>query len=402
MESKIVTFYTPEEDSYFLEKYVTKYARGLVLDIGTGSGILAGAAAEKKNVTGVIAVDISKDAIAHCRQTNTLKKIRFAVSDMFGHTLFRRGKKMRFDTIICNPPYLPADSRYPDAALDGGRHGHEFIERLMQEAGNYLTKNGTILLLFSSQTNRQKVDEIIARNLFTAKLCETQKLFFEALYVYRITKHAIRRELEKKGMGDISYFAKGHRGLLFTARYRKKKIVAKIKNPQSTASQTVIKEAQWMRFVNSHGIGPRYLFGNRKYVAYEFAEGLFFESYVRASSKQKIVKFIKDIFYQMRKLDTLGIVKEEMHHPYKHVVVPRNGRPVLLDFERCHASARPKNVTQFCQCVASKYLEEIFKSKGIIVKRTLMRQYAQQYKPKLSEKYFQKILFCIGYHQRIE
>jgi pyruvate dehydrogenase E1 component alpha subunit len=39
--------YEPREDSLLLEKYVKKFAKGIVLDIGTGSGIQAKAAAER-------------------------------------------------------------------------------------------------------------------------------------------------------------------------------------------------------------------------------------------------------------------------------------------------------------------------------------------------------------------
>lgn len=47
--------YEPEEDSYLLEKYVKKLAKGKVLDLGTGSGIQALAA--KKTCKEVKAAD---------------------------------------------------------------------------------------------------------------------------------------------------------------------------------------------------------------------------------------------------------------------------------------------------------------------------------------------------------
>ena len=33
--------YEPSEDSYLLEKYVAQFAKGLVLDVGTGTGQLS-------------------------------------------------------------------------------------------------------------------------------------------------------------------------------------------------------------------------------------------------------------------------------------------------------------------------------------------------------------------------
>ena len=60
--------YKPREDSKLLAKYVKKYAKGLVLDIGTGSGIQALEAAKKKNVKKVVAVDIQKEVVDYCKE----------------------------------------------------------------------------------------------------------------------------------------------------------------------------------------------------------------------------------------------------------------------------------------------------------------------------------------------
>ena len=43
----IMEVYEPSEDSYLLEKYVKEFSKGLVLDIGTGTGIQAKAAFKK-------------------------------------------------------------------------------------------------------------------------------------------------------------------------------------------------------------------------------------------------------------------------------------------------------------------------------------------------------------------
>ena len=60
--------YKPREDSKLLEHYVRQYAKGSVLDIGTGSGIQAIAASKNKKVNSVLALDIQKDTIEHCKK----------------------------------------------------------------------------------------------------------------------------------------------------------------------------------------------------------------------------------------------------------------------------------------------------------------------------------------------
>ena len=58
--------YLPREDSHLLKKWVEKLANGTVLDIGTGSGIQAIAAAKKADK--VIAVDLNPNIIKYLQK----------------------------------------------------------------------------------------------------------------------------------------------------------------------------------------------------------------------------------------------------------------------------------------------------------------------------------------------
>ena len=181
--------YEPCEDSFLLQKFIRKFARGYVLDMGTGSGILAQEAAAGKRVVKVFGVDINEDAIIHCIRTNKSKKIIFAKSNLF--SLFRDYKPYRdikFDCIIFNPPYLPNDDKAPDIALDGGREGYELICRFLHESERWLRPDGKILLLFSSFTGKEKLDTFLARNFWEFRDLGKQHIFFEDLVVYAVTK----------------------------------------------------------------------------------------------------------------------------------------------------------------------------------------------------------------------
>ena len=87
--------YEPGEDSFLLAKYVEKFAKGNVLDIGTGSGVQAENAL--KFSKDVLAVDIDKKAVSYVKK----RGVKAKVSDLFSNV------KGKFDLIIFNPPYLP-------------------------------------------------------------------------------------------------------------------------------------------------------------------------------------------------------------------------------------------------------------------------------------------------------
>lgn len=172
--------YQPAEDSLLLEKYSEELSKGNVLDMGTGLGIQALAAAKSRDVTNVIAADIDKQTVAYCKRNLKHSKIKVINSDLFSNI------KGRFDTIIFNPPYLPEekDIKIKDKALYGGENGSEIIKRFFLQAKKYLNKNALILMVFSSITGKSKVNDIIKKSGFKFKELDKQHIFFEDIYVY--------------------------------------------------------------------------------------------------------------------------------------------------------------------------------------------------------------------------
>lgn len=374
--------YEPREDSYLLQKYVSKYARGLVLDMGTGSGIQAVTAAKRPDVEKVLAVDIDRKAILHCQRTIDNKKIVFRTSDLFANV------KQKFDTIIFNPPYLPA-IKIMDRTVDGGRKGHESIERFMNEASEHLEPDGKILLLFSSLTKRAKIDGVLADNLFVHKLLEEKYVGgFETLYVYFVEKSSLLKWLEKKGITRIKSFMKGHRGVIYTGIYNKRKVAVKVQRKDSPAKGTVDHEAGILKKLNKKGIGPNLLFTAQDIIIYEFVKGDFIENFIKKSPKYKIKNTLIEVFRQCFVLDKLKLNKEEMHHPQKHIIVDIH--PVMVDFERCKPTQDPKNVTQFCQYIM--YLKPILDNKGFSIDRERIMELARKYKRRRTHKNFKNIL----------
>jgi release factor glutamine methyltransferase len=113
-----------------------------VLDVGTGSGILALALAKKFPLLEIIATDVSPAALAVARKNaDGVGNIRFLESDLMETPSLPE----RFQMIIANLPYIPAGQidglmrevrHEPRLALDGGADGLDLIRRLIvQSAG---------------------------------------------------------------------------------------------------------------------------------------------------------------------------------------------------------------------------------------------------------------------------
>ena len=62
--------YEPSDDSFLLREFVLEFAKGKVLDMGTGSGIQAEAALEKTD--DVLAADVNEEAVEFCRKNGLM------------------------------------------------------------------------------------------------------------------------------------------------------------------------------------------------------------------------------------------------------------------------------------------------------------------------------------------
>jgi len=378
--------YQPLEDSFLLEKEVKRNAKGHVLDMGTGSAIQAVAAAKRRIVKSVVALDVQKDVIEFCKKEISNKKIKFFQSNLFDLLKkSREYKNKKFDTIIFNPPYLPNDPSIRDVALDGGKRGFEVAQTFLREAKGFLKDDGVILLLISSLTNKSKIEEILIHNLYEFEIIAKEHIFFEDLFVYKINKNKIALKLEKKKISNLEYFTKGRRGMLFTGKFRGKKVTIKSKLPESEAEGRIANEIKWLKKLNVKGIGPKIIMSNKEYFVYNFVEGEFIAEFISESTKKAVKKIFIDILKQCHKLDKMKIDKEEMHRPYKHVLIKAN-KPVMIDFERTHKSKTPKNVTQFLQFISSAYLEIALRDKRIYINKKILIRIAREYKHSMNIK----------------
>jgi release factor glutamine methyltransferase len=170
--------YRPAEDSYLLAKYVKKYVRNHVLDMGTGSGIQAVTAARKSTVKRVVAVDINPIALDTARrraiEEGVNDKIEFIESDLFENV------EDKFDWIIFNAPYLPSEG-FNDFSWEGGKQGNEIILRFLKDAPSFLSGDGSILLVYSSITNLREFNSGLKVDVL-----EEVSMFFETLFCVKI------------------------------------------------------------------------------------------------------------------------------------------------------------------------------------------------------------------------
>ncbi|MBW2994829.1 methyltransferase [Candidatus Woesearchaeota archaeon] len=378
--------YEPQEESFMLREEVRKHAKGRFLDMGTGSGILAQAAQECPKVTEILAVDLNVRAVRYVRKLG----INAVKSDLF--------KKVtgKFDTIVFNAPYLPADVREKkdehSMAVCGGKKGYEITERFFNQVSLHLAPDGIILLLFSSLTNKKKIDQIIKDRLFESKLLLDKRYFFENVYIYLVRKSDLLNELESKHLKDIRFFAKGKRGIVYGADYLGKKVAVKVESPASKAVARIKNEIHWLKELNRYGIGPEFYFSGTNWFVMDFVEGERIIDFLKNASKHHAKKAILNVLKQLFELDYLKINKEELNHPYKHIIIDKHLHPVLIDFERAGKTTKPKNISQFVQFLICRKINIILSEKRIKINRMKMLEMVKKYKGNPNKENYHSII----------
>ena len=124
-----------------------------VLDLGTGSGIIAITLAADCPSIKMLAVDKSESALMVAKynaEQYQLTNIEFCQSDWFSTIA-----KQRFDLIVSNPPYIADDDEHlnqgdvrfePKTALIADNQGLSDIQHIANNARDYLNNNGYLLV----------------------------------------------------------------------------------------------------------------------------------------------------------------------------------------------------------------------------------------------------------------
>ncbi|MDE0467265.1 MAG: peptide chain release factor N(5)-glutamine methyltransferase [Candidatus Poribacteria bacterium] len=131
-----------------------------LLELGTGSGVIATSLALQEPEWEIIATDISESALAVARKNAEThactEQIKFLSGDLFEPIeAINTDGNTRFDWIVCNPPYVKNTERdtlsldvrdyEPEIALFAGDDGLVVIRRLIAEAPKHLASNGKLI-----------------------------------------------------------------------------------------------------------------------------------------------------------------------------------------------------------------------------------------------------------------
>ena len=175
----------PRSDSEILvEKaieYINKENLKNIVDLCTGSGALGISIAKNSDINKMTLIDISSQALKiakkNIRLNNMDDKVSILQSNLLENKIVEIKKQEEYedkkvDMIVSNPPYIKTDvlssldeevKKEPKLALDGGKDGLDFYNKIIEEAKKVLKPNG-ILIFEIGYDQLNDLKNIIGKN----------------------------------------------------------------------------------------------------------------------------------------------------------------------------------------------------------------------------------------------
>jgi release factor glutamine methyltransferase len=156
-----------------------------VVDVGTGTGILALAAA-RAGADNVLAIDINPKAVeaaaANASANGLAGRVAAVCSDLFSGV----APQLRFDVILSNPPFFCGEPRdVADRAWNAGP-GCRDIAQLFVQARARLAPGGLMYVVLSSHADLGLFDELIVGAGFRWRIAAKRSILIEQLLIYEL------------------------------------------------------------------------------------------------------------------------------------------------------------------------------------------------------------------------
>ena len=135
--------------------------------------------------------------------------------------------------------------------------------------------------------------------------------------------------------------------------------------------QDFTHEAEMLQKANTIGVGPKFIAVSGNFLFSQLIDGDLLEDWLETQRDIALIrKVLVDILEQCWRLDEAGLDHGELSKAPKHLLVDKENRPFIVDFETASVVRKVINVTSVCQFLfmgnsrAAKMLDEVFGKKN--------------------------------------
>ena len=148
----------------------------------------------------------------------------------------------------------------------------------------------------------------------------------------------------------IEILGKGCVGLVTQAILEDELVALKVRRLDADRS-SMHEEARLLRLANSVGVGPRLITATKNFLVMELFDGLPLFRWANSLGKRKesVKTVLSDLLNDCFRLDSIGLDHGELSRAPKNVLVGRDGKGCIVDFESASMVRRMANVTSLMQ-----------------------------------------------------
>lgn len=181
-----------------------------ILDIGTGTGVLALIAAQRNATAHIDAVEIDEDSAGQAAENAAASpwadRIRVHHMDVR-----RMHSAEQYDLIICNPPYYAGYSKSPDPRIGLAKHSGELLfPELLDVVARNLAPSGRFAVITPMNREQEMLREAARNGLHPCRRCSVRyvphrpakRLLLEFTYA---TMQVENTELTIEASGPFDY-----------------------------------------------------------------------------------------------------------------------------------------------------------------------------------------------------
>ena len=154
---------------------------------------------------------------------------------------------------------------------------------------------------------------------------------------------------------NVPVLGKGFVGIVVIAHLGGERVALKIRRVD--ADRVGLEhEAQMLAKANSVQVGPKLIDASNNFLLTQLIDGLLLPQWLETHrEKAKVRSVLGEVLEQCWRLDSIGLDHGELSKAPKHIIISKQGKPFLVDFETASINRKPANVTAVCQFLFTSY-----------------------------------------------
>lgn len=143
-----------------------------ILDIGTGTGLIALLCAQRQPDAWILALDVDKGAVAQARHNVQASPFASRI-EVVEADILQWNDSQPYDLIVCNPPFFKDSLVCPDVSRALARHNNSMpFDRLCRKAASLLSSCGQWALVLPADMCQTFVHLAVSEGLYLHRLTE--------------------------------------------------------------------------------------------------------------------------------------------------------------------------------------------------------------------------------------